>query len=461
MELKNEIGVKESAVPEERLDPKGRAKFTRYVSLNILAMLGSSCYIVADTFFVANGVGADGLTALNLALSLFSFQQAVGLLLAIGSGTRYGICLSRGDAQQGSRVFTAALTLGIGVGLVIALLGNLFTGQLSAALGAEGEILDMTAEYLRVILTCVPFFISNHILVAFIRNDHNPKLATVALLISNASNVVLDYIFIYPLGWSMFGAAAATGLAPIISMCVLSLHFLQKKNRFHFTGLKAQGGLRRMAAAFADFFRLGVSSMVNELSVGIVIMLFNFLFLGIGGNTAVAAYGIVANVALFAVAIFTGIAQGVQPLVSDYYGRGVLGQLRIIRKDTMITAVSLAVILVGAAFFFTEGIVSVFNESGDPKLQAMAEEGLRIYFLGFIFAGVNIALTGYFSAMEQADKGFIISLLRGLLLIAPSAIIFAKLMGAKGIWLAVPVTEALTFAAVLWMIKKVQKRQQA
>lgn len=438
----------------DMIDPDGRVKFAKYVFLNILAMLGSSCYIVADTFFVANGVGADGLTALNLAISVFSYQQSVGLLLAIGSGTRYGICLSRGEAERGNTVFSSALIFGICIGVLIVIMGNLFVFPLSAALGAEGEILDMTAEYLRVILSCAPFYISNHILVAFVRNDHNPKLAAVALLVSNASNVILDYVFIYPFGWSMFGAAAATGLAPIISLCVLSLHFIQKKNRFRFTGFRAVGTIRKAAASFTDFCRLGISSMVNELSVGIVLMVFNFLFLGLGGNTAVAAYGIVANVALFAVAIFTGIAQGVQPLVSDYYGRGYWGQLKIVRKDTVLTAVSLALILVLAAFVFTGQIVGAFNEDKDPVLQSIAEEGLRIYFLSFFFAGVNIALTGYFSAMEQAEKGFLISLLRGLAVIAPMAFGLSKLWGMTGVWLAVPVTEAVTFIVTLILIKR-------
>ncbi len=453
MEKKTQLDMMKSGCTG-MIDPDGRVKFAKYVFLNILAMLGSSCYIVADTFFVANGVGADGLTALNLAISVFSYQQSVGLLLAIGSGTRYGICLSRGEADRGNTVFSSALIFGICIGVLIVIMGNLFVFPLSAALGAKGEILDMTAEYLRVILSCAPFYISNHILVAFVRNDHNPKLAAVALLVSNASNVILDYVFIYPFGWSMFGAAAATGLAPIISLCVLSLHFIQKKNRFRFTGPRAVGTVRKAAALFADFCRLGISSMVNELSVGIVLMVFNFLFLGLGGNTAVAAYGIVANVALFAVAIFTGIAQGIQPLVSEYYGKGISEQLKIIRKDTVVTAVSLAAVLILAAFLFTEQIVGAFNEDGDPFLQSIAEEGLRIYFLSFFFAGVNIALTGYFSAMEQAEKGFLISLLRGLAVIAPMAFGLSKLWGMTGVWLAVPVTEAVTFIAALILMKR-------
>lgn len=438
----------------ELFDPAGRKKFAKYVSLNILAMLGSSCYIVADTFFVAMGVGADGLAALNLAIVLFSFMQAMGLLIGIGSGTGYGVRKSRGDFKDGNRIFTIALMTGIAAGTVFLLVGNLFSSQLAHLMGADSRIMGLTALYIRVIFTCAPFFICNHILVAFVRNDENPRLAAIALLISNGSNIILDYVFICLFNWSMFGAAAATGLSPVISICVLSRHFIGKKNRFRFIGRNTFCGVADTASAVWEFCRLGVSSMVNELSVGLVVMIFNFLFLGLGGNTAVAAYGVVTNVGLFAFAIFTGAAQGVQPLVSDYYGRGITGQIRIIRRDTLMVTAALALVLIAAVYGFTGEIAAAFNESGDPVMQKIAEEGLRIYFLCFLFGGANIAMTGYFSAMERADLGFSISLLRGFLIIAPCAVIFSRLFGMTGIWISVPVTEAVTFVLMLLMMRK-------
>lgn len=431
-----------------------RKKYVKYVSLNILAMLGSSCYIVADTFFIANGVGADGLTALNFGIAMFSFMQALALLTAIGSGTRYAICVSRGDLEKGSRVFKTALMLGISIGVLISLGVNLFAEPIASALGADEVTMPLTIVYIRTVMSCSVFFICNQIIVAFIRNDHNPKLATMALLISNFSNIVLDYVFIFPFGWGMFGAALATGMAPAISLVILSFHFMQKKNHFHFKG--ALLGLREVLG----FLKLGVSAMVNELSVGLVVMIFNFLFLGLGGNTAVAAYGIVANVALFAIAIYTGVSQGIQPLVSDYYGRGEAEHLRQVRRDTIFVAAGISVILVIVAFAFNPQIVSFFNESGDPALAAMAEEGMKFYFVSFIFAGFNITLAGYLSAMERADFGFLISLLRGLLVVAPAALILSRIFGTTGIWMAVVVTEVITFCATMIMVRKAAAAQQ-
>ena len=432
----------------ERIDDKSRKKFAKYVSLNILAMLGSSCYIVADTFFIANGIGADGLTALNLAISLFSFIQAIGLMVGIGSGTRYAVSMSRGERETGSRVFSNAIMAGIAAGCLIAVVGLLFAGRIAEAIGADQVTKGMTSTYLKVIMFFAPFYIVNHTIVAFVRNDGNPKLATIAMLAGNFSNIILDYVFIYLFKWGMFGASFATGIGPVISICCLSAHFIKKQNQFKL--IKT----RFLLHTVADFCKLGISSFVNELSTGAVIMIFNFLFLGLGGNTAVAAYGIVANVALFAVSIFTGIAQGIQPLVSDYYGKSMTGQLKAVLKDAVVVALVLTAAIVAFSNLFNDGIVALFNKSGDPLLQSIAKEGITIYFLGFFPGSLNIVLAGYLSAMEKAEKGFIISLLRGVVIIAPSAWLLSRFFGMTGVWTAIPVTETITLLAALLMLKK-------
>ncbi|WP_419023333.1 MATE family efflux transporter [Emergencia sp.] len=433
----------------ERIDDKSRKKFAKYVSLNILAMLGSSCYIVADTFFIANGIGADGLTALNLAISIFSFIQAIGLMVGIGSGTRYAVSKSRGERETGSQVFTNAIVAGIAAGCLIGAAGLLFAGPIAEAIGADQITKGMTSTYLRVIMFFAPFYIVNHTIVAFVRNDGNPKLATIAMLAGNFSNIVLDYVFIYLFKWGMFGASFATGIGPVISICCLSIHFIKKQNQFKLIRTKV------LLQTVVDFCKLGISSFVNELSTGAVIMIFNFLFLGLGGNTAVAAYGIVANVALFAVSIFTGIAQGIQPLVSDYYGRGLTDQLKTVLKDASLVALVLTAVIVVISNVWSDGIVSIFNKSRDAQLQSIAKEGITIYFLGFFPGSLNIVLAGYLSAMEKAEKGFIISLLRGLVVIAPSALLLSKVFGMTGVWTAIPVTETITLLAALYMTRRI------
>ncbi|MEG0393004.1 MAG: MATE family efflux transporter, partial [Anaerovoracaceae bacterium] len=170
----------------EEMTTKGN--FAKYVSLSVMGMLGLSCYILADTFFVARGVGATGLTALNLAIPIYSFMNGVGLMIGMGGGTRFALTGNKG-------VFTQALYYG-GLAAVFFLVLGIFGSKfLAVLLGGDGETLDYTVTYLRTILAFSPMFLLNNILLCFVRNDGNPKLSMTAMLVGSGANVVLDYIF--------------------------------------------------------------------------------------------------------------------------------------------------------------------------------------------------------------------------------------------------------------------------
>ena len=281
-----------------------RGQFVRYVSLNMLGMAGLSCYILADTFFIAKGMGGDGLTALNLVLPVYSVINGLGLMIGMGGGTRYAI------SRKGS-VFPSALALAAIPAVLFPLLGLFGSRPLAALLGAEGAVLDMAAEYLRVLLLFTPMFLLNNILVCFVRNDGEPRLSMAAMAVGSLSNIVLDYVYIFPCGMGMFGAALATGTAPVVGTLLLTPYL-----RGRTCGFSLRKG-RARPAAWGDMALLGMPSLIGELSSGTVILVFNSLLLGLGGNTAVAAYGVVANCALVITALFTGVAQGVQPLISE------------------------------------------------------------------------------------------------------------------------------------------------
>ena len=214
------------------------------------------------------------------------------------------------------------------------------------------------------------------------------------MLIGSLANIVLDYIFIYPLGMEMAGAATATATAPVISMLIMSVHFIKKNNRFHITKIRLS--LKRAA----DICSLGVSSLVLELSSGIVIIVFNFLILKLNGNTGVAAYGILANIALVLTSVFTGIAQGIQPIVSrhaDAKGKHVQNS---IRKYALITSLLLSLVSYITISLFSVPIAEAFNKADDPLLTTIASGGMRIYFINLFFAGVNIIASAFLCSCE-------------------------------------------------------------
>lgn len=161
-----------------------------------------------------------------------------------------------------------------------------------------------------------PCFLLNHLFMSFIRNGGSPQLSMCMMIVGSLTNMILDYLFMYPFHMGLLGAALATGLAPTMSVIIAMIYILLKRNQFHFT--KISFHLSQMKAIIEP----GLSSFINELSSGIVLVVFNLLILKFAGNIGVAAYGIVANLALIVLAIFTGVSQGIQPLLSRAFGQG-------------------------------------------------------------------------------------------------------------------------------------------
>jgi len=174
-------------------------EFFWYVSLNVLGMIGLSCYILADTFFISKGVGAKGLTALNLAIPIYSFINGCGLMLGMGGATKYSIFRGKKETGQGNRCFFHVIITALILSLIFILTGIFLSGKITLALGADSEVFEMTKTYLRIILLFSPAFIFNDIFVCFVRNDGNPGLSMAAMLAGSFSNILLDYILIFPL----------------------------------------------------------------------------------------------------------------------------------------------------------------------------------------------------------------------------------------------------------------------
>ena len=419
--------------------------FIRYVSFSVMAMVGLSCYILADTFFISKALGASGLAALNFCLCAFSVMMGLGLMLGVGGGVRFSVSLSKGEEEKCRESFSTALFFAFLFSLVFIALGLFCSRPLAALLGASGEALPLAEVYLRTVLLFGPAFVFNNTLGAFVRNDFDPSLASCATIISSLSNIVLDYVFMFPLKMGMFGAAFATGLSPLISISVLSVHFFRKKCRLSFS-FKSIKPLRLFY-----IMSPGISSFINELSSGIVILVFNFLILALERNTGVAAYGVVANTAIVATAIFNGIAQGMQPLVSSSFGRGDEQAVKTYRKYAFTLSLISAAVIYAVIFVFAAPVTAIFNSEGNAALAVLAYTGLRIYFAGFFFSGINICSSVYLSALGRSAASFAVSVLRSLVIIVPAAFVLSHLLKMTGIWLSFPVTELLVLFVSLFL----------
>lgn len=417
-------------------------------------MLGSAGTILADTFFVSDRLGADGLAALNIAICIFGLINGLGLLFGIGGATYYSISKARGEDEKANQIYSLSLYMALGSGAILWFCGMFFSKQIVQLLGAEGVILPMADVYMKTILCFAPFFLLRHVYISFIRNDGGPRLAMVAMLTGSVANIVLDYLMIYPMQMGIFGAALATGLTPIIGILICTVHFWRKKNGFHWA---------KVSATLSDVGRLcsfGVAAFINEFSSGVVLLVFNLLILECAGNLGVAAYGIIANLALVVMAVYTGISQGVQPLLSKAYGLGNVQEVQTVYRHSIIVSTLLGVFVVAGAYHFAPELVAMFNHEHNAALQGIAETGLKIYFVSFLFLGYNFMVSSLFSATEKANYAFALSFFRGCIGIIAGAILFAVLWGITGIWISIPAIECLTLLLGISFFNRTQTRAQ-
>lgn len=412
-------------------------EFIQYVVLNVCGMIGLSCYILADTFFVSKGLGANGLTALNLAIPIYSFVHGSGLMLGMGGATKYSIYRGQKREKSANKVFSNTIYSMVMLAVIFVLIGIFFSGNLTRLLGADEAVFAMTKTYLKVILLFAPAFMANDTLLCFVRNDGNPTLAMTAMLTGSFSNIILDYIFIFPLDMGIFGAVFATGLAPVISLLVLSRHWIKKQNQFHFEKVKPSFDL------IASLFSLGVPSLITEVASGVVMIVFNSIILRLQGNIGVAAYGVIANLSLVVTSIYTGIAQGTQPILSRSYGYGDRKSLTQILKYAVETMLVISCIIYVIFFLAADPIAAVFNSENNAELQKIAVIGLKLYFIAIPFVGFNIILSSYFTSIEKAMPAQIISLSRGFIVIIPMAFLLSLLLKMTGVWISYPAAEGL------------------
>ncbi len=409
----------------------------RYLLPNILAMIGTSCYILADTFFISLSQGPNGITALNLVLPLYGLIFALGSMIGIGSATRYA--LGKGsNAPDYHLYFSNSIIWTLLVGAVFVALGVAVPDGVLRLMGADETILQVGHNYIRIVLCFAPLFMLNFTCTAFVRNDGAPRIAMAATLLSGLFNILFDYLLMFPLGLGMTGAALATGFSPVVSMSICLLHYLSPRNTIRLT--PTLPSLRRLLSAC----QLGVVAFVGEMSSGVTTMVFNFILLHLAGNAAVAAYGIVANIALVGVALFNGISQGLQPLASACHGSGdTQGQSRIYRHS-MFIGLCVSAVVVAVVVTFAGTLVAVFNSQHSAQLADYAIPGLRLYFLGFLFAGANIVKSGFYSATGRGRESSILALCRGVVAIVAFAFLLSHLFGITGVWLAFPAAELFT-----------------
>lgn len=418
-------------------------KFASNVALNCLSMMGVSFYVLADTLFIAHYVGTTGLTALNLILPMyFILISGPAIMLGVGGGAFFSMALGQRHFRQARRYFHTALLTLAGFIILITLVTLCSRHQIVYLLGARAEAVAPTLSYYTVMMSFTPAFMLNQLSLSFVRNDDNSKLSTIAMVTSNIGNVIGDYILMDWFHLGMTGAALATGISPVISLLIQSLHWRKEDCHLQLRPFEP------MPASSLSILRTGIPAYINDASSGIIVLIFNLTILPLAGNMGIAAYGIIANLNIVVVALFNGIGMGTQPLASFAYGADDKTSLQFLRRASKLTAFVLGTVILGFGYLYTDWLVSLFNTTNDATLQALGREGLRLYFLAYCFTGVNMCEITYLAATIKALPSTVFSISRSLIL-PLGVVLMAALWQMTGLWLTIPLTELLTFAMSL------------
>lgn len=410
--------------------------YLKYLLPSISATLVTSIYILADTIMVGRGVGALGIAALNILLPIFNLFFGTGVLFGVGGGVLFSVYKGRREDERASSYFTAAVVLAGLFSLLYLLVFNGFFEPITNAMGSNENLRAQVDSYGKILVMGAPAFVFSSCLQAFVRNDKAPKLAMAAVISSGILNVVLDYIFIFPMGMGMAGASLATVIASFVTVLILLTHFLSPANSLKIT---KQFHLRDMGRIFAN----GFSSFILELTGGIVIFMFNHQLLRYVGDLGVVVYGIVSNSALIVASVSNGISQAVQPILAVNFGAGKTERVARTRNLGLFTAVITGILFTAAGFARPLWLIHAFVEP-TAEIVALGVPAIRIYFLSFLAAGTNMLLSTYFQSVLKPVNAMAVSLLRGVVFNGIFVMVLPVAFGVNGIWLAIVATEFLT-----------------
>ena len=421
--------------------------YFKYFFPTMCAALSTSVYILFDTIFIGQGVGSKGLTALNISLPIYSIYFGTGLLIGIGGSTLMSIEKGRERLDKANKIFTLSFILGFILATIYCIIGFVFLEEIALVLGATKEIMPFVKEYMVVVVIGTIPFVMGSVMAPFIRADKAPKKAMFAVIFSGFLNIILDYIFVFPLDMGMRGAAIATVFSYTISCLILLTHLLSKNNTLRF-----KKDFYKLSY-ITRIFKCGLPSLFIEVSLGFVIFIFNIQILKIIGDDGVTAYSIISNTGIIAVALFNGISQTIQPLISINMGANLKERATRLRNLGLFTA-----LVIGVAFFilciiFPEQIVRIFVNPNNEVL-AIAINSIRTYSIAFIVMGINMVSGAYFQSIELAKESFIIAFCRGLLFVSICVFVLPLFIGINGVWLSVPIGELLTLIATVIFLKK-------
>lgn len=410
-------------------------KLLRFTFPSIIMMVFTSIYGVVDGFFVSNFVGKTPFAAVNFIMPFLMILGTVGFMFGTGGSALIAITMGAGDKERAKRLFSLFIYVSAICGILIGALGIVVIRPVAAWLGAEGEMLDNCVVYGRIILAVLPALILQYEFQSFFITAEKPKLGLAVTVAAGVANMVLDALFVGVLRWGLVGAAAATAISQSVGGIIPLIYFGRPNTSLlRLTRTKFDG--RALLKACTN----GSSELMSNISMSVVGMLYNIQLMKYAGEDGVAAYGVLMYVNMIFLAAFIGYSVGVAPVIGYHYGAGNHGELKGLLKKSLVLIGIFSVGMVALAEGLARPLALIFV-GYDPELLDMTLRGFLVYSFSFLFAGLAIYGSSFFTALGNGLVSALISFLRTLVFQVAAVLIFPLIWGLDGIWFSIVAAE--------------------
>ncbi len=416
----------------------------------MLTMVFMGLYTIGDTIFVSRFVNTDALSAINIVTPVINLIVGLGTMLATGGSAIIARKMGEKKLKDASQDFTLIVFSGAMLGILIAIIGNLFLDDIIYFLGASEILFPYCKDYLFVLLLFTPASMLQVLFQNLIITAGRPGFGMVLPISAGAINVMLDYIFMVLLDMGIKGSALGTGIGYLIPTIIGIVFFLTGKGSMQF-----KKPVFRFSVLSESCFN-GCSEMISQAAAAVTTFLFNATMLKLLGENGVAAITIIIYSQFLLTTLYIGFSMGIAPVISYNYGEQNHQKLKRVFRICLHFIITVSILIFAISIFFGSYLVNIFSPIGTPVYN-IAKNGFLIFSFSFLCCGINIFTSAIFTALSNGKISATISFLRTFGLITLLLLTLPRILDVNGVWLAVPVAELITLIVSIVCLQRNKK----